>query len=156
MADGSQSQPLPFPSPTKEVVKYPALLGVVIQNHAENPSVTNPNLKIPQNPIGKPSFSSVLGSIIGATSEPHVFEPIVSEEFDDITVLKPTKTHDGKPSVAFKISDKQMYIDTMKYVPVGNFSHGRPPIGIIKDLFVGLKLKGEYNISLYDTKHFFY
>ncbi|GAA0156592.1 hypothetical protein LIER_38297 [Lithospermum erythrorhizon] len=43
----------------------------------------------------------------------------------------------------------------MKYVLVGKFSHGRPPIGFIKEFFMGLKLMGEYNISLYDTKHLF-
>ncbi|KAG9154501.1 hypothetical protein Leryth_027691 [Lithospermum erythrorhizon] len=43
----------------------------------------------------------------------------------------------------------------MKYVLVGKFSHGRPPIGLIKEFFVNLKLKGDYNISLFDTKHLF-
>ncbi|GAA0163333.1 hypothetical protein LIER_19228 [Lithospermum erythrorhizon] len=30
----------------------------------------------------------------------------------------------------------------MNFVLVGNFSHGRPPFKIIKEFFMGLKLKG--------------
>ncbi|GAA0139999.1 hypothetical protein LIER_35176 [Lithospermum erythrorhizon] len=62
--------------------------------------------------------------------------------------LKPVGTHDGKPSIRFKKADKQWYLDLMKYVLVGKFSHGRPTIAIIKEFFIALKLKGAYNISL--------
>ncbi|GAA0156915.1 hypothetical protein LIER_43383 [Lithospermum erythrorhizon] len=30
----------------------------------------------------------------------------------------------------------------MKFVLVGKFSHGRPPLNIIKEFFMGLKLQG--------------
>ncbi|GAA0148264.1 hypothetical protein LIER_07757 [Lithospermum erythrorhizon] len=43
----------------------------------------------------------------------------------------------------------------MKFVLVGKFSHGRSPLNIIKDFFMGLKLQGAYNISLFDHKHLF-
>ncbi|GAA0173775.1 hypothetical protein LIER_27323 [Lithospermum erythrorhizon] len=67
--------------------------------------------------------------------------------------LKPVGTHDGKPSIRFKKADKQRYLDLMKHILVGKFSHGRPTIAIIKEFFISLKLKGAYNISLYDAKH---
>ncbi|KAG9144927.1 hypothetical protein Leryth_026357 [Lithospermum erythrorhizon] len=67
--------------------------------------------------------------------------------------LKPVGIHDGKPSIRFKKADKLRYLDLMKHVLVGKFSHGRPTIAIIKEFFIALKLKGAYNISLYDAKH---
>ncbi|GAA0171225.1 hypothetical protein LIER_25310 [Lithospermum erythrorhizon] len=38
---------------------------------------------------------------------------------------------------------------------LGNYSDGRPTIAIIKEFFMTLKLKGDYNLSLYDTKLLF-
>ncbi|GAA0156708.1 hypothetical protein LIER_14135 [Lithospermum erythrorhizon] len=43
----------------------------------------------------------------------------------------------------------------MKHVLIGKFSHGRPAIALMKEFFCSLNLKGEYNLSLYDTKHLF-
>ncbi|GAA0162286.1 hypothetical protein LIER_39384 [Lithospermum erythrorhizon] len=41
----------------------------------------------------------------------------------------------------------------MKHVLVSKFFHGSPTIAIIKEFFIPLKIKGAYNISLYDAKH---
>ncbi|GAA0151469.1 hypothetical protein LIER_10182 [Lithospermum erythrorhizon] len=69
--------------------------------------------------------------------------------------FKPISMHQGKHSVLFKTSEKQSLLANMKYVLVGKLSHGRPPLSIIKQFFVGLKLKGQYNVSLLYHKHIF-
>ncbi|GAA0183803.1 hypothetical protein LIER_42466 [Lithospermum erythrorhizon] len=43
----------------------------------------------------------------------------------------------------------------MKFVLVGKFSHGRPPMKKIKAFLVGLKLQGSSNVSVFDQKHVF-
>ncbi|GAA0179388.1 hypothetical protein LIER_42216 [Lithospermum erythrorhizon] len=72
-----------------------------------------------------------------------------------ITDLRPISVRDGKPAVNFKKSDKQAFIQDMNYVLVGKFSHGRPKLEAIKEFFVNMKFKGEFNISIYDPKHLF-
>ncbi|GAA0160853.1 hypothetical protein LIER_17310 [Lithospermum erythrorhizon] len=106
-------------------------------------------------PNTKPSFAQLLRStievpqdMVGKDTSSYASQPPMPE-------LKPTSMKDGNPSVVFKVSDKHKYINKMKHVLIGKFSHGRPAIGLIKEFFVGLKLKGEYNVSLYDTKHLF-
>ncbi|GAA0175036.1 hypothetical protein LIER_28293 [Lithospermum erythrorhizon] len=96
-----------------------------------------------------PSYAHVaLGLTSYCTAEdPHARPCLDSHE------LKPVGIHDGKPSIRFKKADKQRYLDLMKHVLVGKFSHGRPTIAIIKEFFIALKLKGAYNIPLYDAKH---
>ncbi|GAA0182426.1 hypothetical protein LIER_42298 [Lithospermum erythrorhizon] len=83
--------------------------------------------------------------------------PTILEGYDcsNMDSLLPVTTHEGKPSVVFKRSDKQRYLSMLKHVLDGKFSHGRPTIHFIKEFFINLKLKGAYNISLYDTKHLF-
>ena len=70
-------------------------------------------------------------------------------------LLQPISKYNGKPSVVFTISEKESLLAKMKFVLVGKFSHGRPPFKTIKEFFMGLKLKGNYNISLFDQKHLF-
>ncbi|GAA0155158.1 hypothetical protein LIER_43310 [Lithospermum erythrorhizon] len=69
--------------------------------------------------------------------------------------LKPLSLYQGKPSVLFKRSEKATFLHKLKFVLVGKFSHGRPPISSIKSFFAGLKLQGGYNISIFDSKHLF-
>ncbi|GAA0171394.1 hypothetical protein LIER_41147 [Lithospermum erythrorhizon] len=151
MAGGDQPPPLPPPPPTEEVVKQPSPTGEVVQtNHADNPNLAKANPS-----LTKKTFSQIVQASLGAS------QTLGEEENNDIgsvpppAELKPTMTKEGNPAVVFKASDKAKYLAKMKCVLVGKFSHGRPPIGLIKEFFTGLKLKGAYNISLYDTKHLF-
>ncbi|GAA0157175.1 hypothetical protein LIER_38411 [Lithospermum erythrorhizon] len=130
MAGGDQ----PTLSPTEEVTKQPSPTGEVVKKpHADN---TNP---IPT--TKEPTYSNILKAAIHAA--PDFTEPAitaeqfsVSEEQQQTSVeLKPTKVQDGKTSVRFKLSDKARYLNSMKYVLVGKFSHGRPPIGLLKEFF---------------------
>ncbi|GAA0153092.1 hypothetical protein LIER_43207 [Lithospermum erythrorhizon] len=93
-----------------------------------------------------PSFSQVLqGS----------FKTSVQGIDSDSYTLKPISMHQGKPSVLFKLSEKQTLVENLNYVLVGKLSHGRPKFSIIKEFFAGLKLQGQYNVSLFDNKHIF-
>ncbi|GAA0183918.1 hypothetical protein LIER_31250 [Lithospermum erythrorhizon] len=71
------------------------------------------------------------------------------------TPLKPTTLYQGKPSVVFPISEKQVLVEKLKYVLVGKFTHGRPSMDIIKKFFISLKLKGACNSTICDKKHIF-
>ncbi|GAA0145370.1 hypothetical protein LIER_42856 [Lithospermum erythrorhizon] len=169
------------PSPTGEVVKIThatnASTNVQASSHTAMSEGNDSGLlspPVPRQPAppgevekkdnttkNKPTYSNILKAAIHAASD--FTEPAgnaeqlsASEEQQQTSMeLKPTKVHDGKTSVRFKLSDKARYLNSMKHVLVGKFSHGRPPIGLLKEFFVSLKLKGEYNISLYDTKHLF-
>ncbi|GAA0142557.1 hypothetical protein LIER_35591 [Lithospermum erythrorhizon] len=174
MAGGDQPTTHPPPPPTEEVVKQPSPTREVVQtSHAKNPNIestgTDGGSKTQTlteeiepvktnhtaNPtMGNISYSNILKRALGAAHNAEEVEDtgrISSPTLD----LKPTSTKEGNPAVVFKASDKAKYLTNMKYVLVGKFSHGRPPIRFIKEFFIGLKLKGEYNISLYDTKHLF-
>ncbi|GAA0139186.1 hypothetical protein LIER_00786 [Lithospermum erythrorhizon] len=151
MAGGDQPTTHPPPPPTEEIVKQPSPTGEVVKlDHADYPIPSSEN-----QPTSKPSFANILRSnievqqdMVAKETSYHVTQPPLPE-------LKPTTMKDGNPSVVFKVSDKNKYINKMKHVLIGKFSHGRPAIGLIKEFFVGLQLKGEYNVSLYDTKHLF-
>ncbi|GAA0186746.1 hypothetical protein LIER_34034 [Lithospermum erythrorhizon] len=135
MADG----PLPNPLPPQEVE----------ENHLPP---TGEVLKRPHspplaNPIPGPSYAAMAAPSTTLSTSPH--HPCL------VTDLRPISVRDGKPSVNFKKSDKQAFIQDMNYVLVGKFSHGRPKLDAIKEFFVNMKFKGEFNISIYDPKHLF-
>ncbi|GAA0172889.1 hypothetical protein LIER_43934 [Lithospermum erythrorhizon] len=54
--------------------------------------------------------------------------------------LKPLSIFEGKPCVLFKSSEKKTLINNHKFVLIGKFSHGRPPLSSIKVFFAALKL----------------
>ncbi|GAA0163165.1 hypothetical protein LIER_39537 [Lithospermum erythrorhizon] len=122
--------------------------------HAVKPPYTcssnhNAHLQAQPTTMHKPSYAhAALGLSSFCTNEDTHPLPCLDSQY-----LKPVGTHDGKPSIRFKKADKQQYLDLMKHVLVGKFSPGRPTISIIKKFFIALKLKGAYNISLYDAKH---
>ncbi|GAA0165198.1 hypothetical protein LIER_20661 [Lithospermum erythrorhizon] len=74
--------------------------------------------------------------------------PIVTRRFetDGQNHLKPISVFQGKPSIIFKASEKSTLLGKMKFVLVGKFSRGRPPMVKIKTFLVGLKLLGSFNV----------
>ncbi|GAA0177619.1 hypothetical protein LIER_29728 [Lithospermum erythrorhizon] len=110
-----------------------------------------PNLMhaAPTTSMHKPSYAH---AALGLTSVCTADDPQARPCLDSHN-LKPVGIHDGKPSIRFKKADKLRFLGLMKHVLVGKFSHCRPTIAIIKEFFIALKLKGAYNISLYDAKH---
>ncbi|GAA0171557.1 hypothetical protein LIER_25558 [Lithospermum erythrorhizon] len=56
--------------------------------------------------------------------------------------FRPTSFYQGKPSVVFTSTDKNVLLESTKPVLVGKFTHGKPPFGVIKEFFVSLKLRG--------------
>ncbi|GAA0150427.1 hypothetical protein LIER_43098 [Lithospermum erythrorhizon] len=113
----------------------------------------------PQEGGAQPPFSSV-GEVLSPTP---LFSQVLlgslkpsAQVFDPVSLpFKPLSLHQGKPSVLFKVSEKESLLANMKYVLVGKLSHGRPPLSTIKQFFAGLKLKGQFNVSLFDHKHIF-
>ncbi|GAA0171066.1 hypothetical protein LIER_43891 [Lithospermum erythrorhizon] len=135
MVDGH----LPNPLPPHEVE----------ENHLPP---TGEGLKRPHSPplttlTQPPSYASMAAPSPSLSTSPH--HPCL------VTNLRPIAVHDGKPSVNFKKSDKQAFIQEMNYVLIGKFSHGRPTLDAIKEFFVNMKFKGEFNISIFDPKHLF-
>ncbi|GAA0167140.1 hypothetical protein LIER_40321 [Lithospermum erythrorhizon] len=95
--------------------------------------------------------------VVKAHSQPYSQQPFeLNTIFDaESSALKEISTYQGKPSVVFPFSDKQVLVEKLKYVLVGKFSHGRPPMDTIKKFFVSLKLKGDCNSTIFDKKHIF-
>ncbi|GAA0184883.1 hypothetical protein LIER_32171 [Lithospermum erythrorhizon] len=115
--------------------------------HADNHilSKSTPHAIIEQHPTApKPFYAQATMGDVPST---------IMEDYDCSHVANfcPVASHEGKPSVVFKKSDKARYLSMMKHVLIGKFSHGRPTIAVIKEFFVKLKLKGAYNISLFDA-----
>ncbi|GAA0182301.1 hypothetical protein LIER_30354 [Lithospermum erythrorhizon] len=152
MADSGQPPPNPLPPPTEEVVKQPPPTGDVVKTAPENSlNATNPKTL-----SAILSYANIIKkSIHGAQVMQELYDEAVVEDPSSLPILKPTCMVDGKVSLKFKLSDKHKYLEGMQHVLVGKFSHGRPQIDSIKEFFIALKLKGDYNISLYDTKHLF-
>ncbi|GAA0163203.1 hypothetical protein LIER_19125 [Lithospermum erythrorhizon] len=110
----------------------------------------NPNPTIfYQNPTGpKPSYAqATMGAVPAATMEDY--------DCSNVANLRLVAMHEGKPSVVFKKSDKARYLSMMNHVLIGKFSHGRPTIAVIQEFFVNFKLKGAYNLSIFDIKNLF-
>ncbi|KAG9157088.1 hypothetical protein Leryth_022384 [Lithospermum erythrorhizon] len=76
----------------------------------------------------------------------------ISSMGSDSFSLKPTLVYQGKPSVVFTRTDEKVLLESMKPVLVGKFTHDRPPIGLIKEFFVSLKLRGyEMRVFKWDS-----
>ncbi|GAA0149287.1 hypothetical protein LIER_08506 [Lithospermum erythrorhizon] len=96
------------------------------------------------------SSQILYSDVVKAHSQPYSQQPFELNTIFDVesSALKEISTYQGKPSVVFPFSDKQVLVEKLKYVLVGKFSHGRPPMDTIKKFFVSLKLKGDFWIRV--------
>ncbi|GAA0144373.1 hypothetical protein LIER_04839 [Lithospermum erythrorhizon] len=123
MADGEPPKP---PPPLEESVKQSQLSSQILYSDV---------VKAPSQPYSQQSFEL-------NTNDTHQIFDAESSSLKEISVYQ------GKPLVVFSFSDKQVLVDKLKYVLVGKFSHGRPPMDTIKKFFVSLKHKGTSRICV--------
>ncbi|KAG9136594.1 hypothetical protein Leryth_027551 [Lithospermum erythrorhizon] len=132
MADGG---PPPLP---EDGVKYPLIPAKVIFRNKSNPTTT---------PL---SYSKVVqGHVVGSQNS------VTHSEDPPSPVQKTISWYQGKLSIVFSSSEKQLLVDNLKFVLIGNFSHGRPSLMATRAFFASLCLTGSLNISNFDKNHIF-
>ncbi|GAA0166991.1 hypothetical protein LIER_22024 [Lithospermum erythrorhizon] len=105
----------------------------------EPPPIREDGVKQPRpHPDLPKSFSQVVQG--NFAHGPNIVKSSQQSDSDSIP-FKPIATFNGKPSVSFTILEKATLLEKMNFVLVGKFSHGRPPLNIIKDFFIGLELQ---------------
>lgn len=103
--------------------------------------------KSPSSPAKSPTSSKSFASVLKNSTTSPKFPS------DDQIPLIPPSTHHGEPALKMPQQTVDRLSSSFRLTLVGEFSHGRPSIDRSRQIFAKLYLKGNFFLSLLDSKH---